>query len=229
MEVRVHTQTMTISEFDTLWERRHVPKIFDECFDAAQNADNFDWQWRLARAAHFAGMVALEDDDKTMALEQFQIGKSAAELALNEKPKRVEAGFWLATCELERARLRGPIAVASILNRCQKLLERASAVDETFHFAGPIRVLGRIVQLKPLVLGGSLDRAITFYERALQLFPRHSTTRLYLIDALITDRQPKRAREEIEELLLNSDATNWEWETARDQKAAKEWLKSRFD
>jgi len=220
---------MTISEFDAFWEQRHKPEIFERCFEAAQTADNFDWQWRLARLAHFAGMQALEEGDNLSALEQFQIGKTVADLALVEKPKRVEASFWLATCELERARLRGPIAVASILNRCQKLLERASAIDETFHFAGPIRVLGRIVQLKPLMLGGSLDRAITFYERALQLFPRHSTTRLYLVDALLNDRQPKRAREEIQELLNNSDAHNWEWETERDQKTARMWLQSRFD
>lgn len=220
---------MTIPEFDALWERRHEREIFDRCFEAAQTADNFDWQWRLARMAHFAGMQAQEENDNVSALEQFQIGKSAADLALNEKPRRVEASFWLATCELERARLKGPIAVAAILNRCQKLLERASGADEAFHFAGPVRVLGRIVQLKPIVLGGSLDRAMTFYERALQLFPRHSTTRLYLADALICDRQPKRAREELAKVLENSDAHNWVWETARDQKLARAWLDSRFD
>ena len=222
-------ETMTIPEFDALWEQRHRPEVFEQCFEAAQTADNFDWQWRFARLAHFAGMQAQEEGDNVTALEQFGIGKSAADLALIEKPRRVEAGFWLATCELERARLRGPIAVASILNRCTKLLERASAADETFHFAGPVRVSGRIVQLKPLVLGGSLDRAIAFYERALQIAPQLSTNQLYLADALITDRQPKRAREAIKAVLENSDATNWKWETARDQKIAREWLESRFD
>ncbi len=220
---------MTISQFDVLWANRHEPANLEQCFEAAQTADNFDWQWRFARLAHFMGMQAQEEGDPATALEQFQIGKSAADLALIEKPKRVEAGFWLATCELERARIRGPIALASILNRCTKLLERAIAIDEEFHFAGPIRVLGRVVQLKPLVLGGSLDRAIAFYERALQLFPLHSTTHLYLADALILDRQPKRAREELREVLENSDVTDWVWETARDQKTAREWLESRFD
>ena len=220
---------MTIAEFDALWQRRHERDALESCFQAAQNADNFDWQWRMARLAHFAGMQAQEEGDNTTALEQFGIGKTAADLALLEKPRRVEASFWLATCELERARLRGPIALASILNRCQKLLERASAVDEAFHFAGPVRVLGRVTQLKPLVLGGSLDRAITFYERALQLFPRQSTTRLYLADALLSDRRPARAREELRAVLENSDARNWEWETARDQKTARGWLESRFD
>ncbi len=220
---------MTLAEFDALWGRRHEREALERCFEAAQTADNFDWQWRMARLAHFAGMQAQEEGDNASALEQFQIGKTAADLALNEKPRRVEASFWLATCELERARLRGPIALASILNRCQKLLERALAVDETFHFAGPVRVLGRVTQLKPLVLGGSLDRAITFYERALQLFPRHSTTRLYLADALLSDRQPKQAREALRAVLEDSDSHNWQWETQRDQKTAREWLESRFD
>jgi len=220
---------MTIPEFDALWENRHERENFERCFEAARNADNFEWGWRMARLAHFAGMQAQEEGDGATALEQFSIGKTAADLALLEKPRRVESGFWLATCELERARLRGPIAVAAILNRCQKLLERARAIEESFHFAGPVRVLGRVIQLKPLLLGGSLDNAMAHYERALQLFPRHSTTRLYLADALLSDRQPVRARQELNAVLNSSDSHDWVWETARDQKIAREWLKSRLD
>jgi len=221
--------TMTLPEFDSLWEHREDDANFGACFEAAQTADNFEWQWRLARLAHFAGMKAGEESDAAGALEQFSVGKAAADLALLEKPRRVEAGFWLATCELERARLKGPLAVAAILNRCQKLLERAMATDEAFHFAGPVRVLGRVTQLKPLVLGGSLDKAIAHYERALQLFPRHSTTRLYLADALLLDRQPTAARQAIRAVLEDSDSQNWVWETARDQKTAREWLQTRLD
>ena len=220
---------MTIPEFDALWRQRHEPAVLEKCFVAAQNADNFDWAWRMARLAHFMGMQALEAGDKTEALEQFQIGKTAAEGAHIEKPRSVESSFWLATCELERARLKGPVAVAAILNRAQKLLERAMGADEKFHFAGPLRVLGRLIQLKPLVLGGSLDRAITFYGSALQLFPHHSTTRLYLADALISDRQPKEAREVLRLVSEESDAEDWVWETARDQKLARIWLAERLD
>lgn len=219
---------MTIAEFDTLWERRHERDAFDACFEAAQVADNFDWQWRMARLAHFAGMQAGEEGDQASALEQFQIGKTAADLALHEKPRRVEAGFWLATCELERALLRGPIALASITNRCQKLLERALAADETFHFAGPVRGLGRIAQLRSPASGENLDRAIEFYRRARQLFARHSTTRLGLADALIRAGQLEAAREELR-AVLESDSTNRVWETARDRKRARAWLDSRFD
>ena len=220
---------MTIPEFDALWRGRHEPAALEQCFVAAQNADNFEWAWRMARLAHFMGMRALEAGDNGEALEQFQIGKTAADGAHIEKPRGVESSFWLATCELERARLKGPVAVASILNRAQKLLERALGADEKFHFAGPLRVMGRMIQLKPLILGGSLDRAITFYDRALQLFPRHSTTRLYLADALISDRRPAEAREAIRMVLEESDAEDWVWETARDQKLARIWLAERLD
>jgi len=220
---------MTLPEFDSLWEHREDDANFEACFEAAQTADNFEWQWRLARLAHFAGMKAGEEGDEAGAREQFSVGKAAADLALLEKPRRVEAGFWLATCELERARLKGPLAVAAILNRCQKLLERAMGADEAFHFAGPLRVLGRVTQLKPPVLGGSLERAIALYERALQLFPRHSTTRLYLADALLSDHQSTAAREALRAVLEDSDAQNWLWETARDQQTAREWLQTRLD
>ncbi len=40
------------------------------------------------------------------------------------------------------------------------------------------------MHLKPLLLGGSVDRAIEYYRRALQIAPHNSTTMLYYAEAL---------------------------------------------
>lgn len=59
----------------------------------------------------------------------------------------------------------------------------------TTHFAGPLRVWGKLMHQKPLLLGGSIDRALDIYRRALQIAPHNSTTLLYYAESLIADQR----------------------------------------
>lgn len=223
---------MTIAQFDELYDQRHRPENLTQCIGAAQSAlasgAKFDWLWRTARLEHFRAMQAQMSGDNEAARQHFHAGAEHAQKAEYEEGARVEGVFWRVTCELEAARAEGTLAVARILGSAQKRLERACALDEGFHQGGPLRVLGRLIQLKPLILGGNLDRALTFYDRALQVASQNSTTLLYKADALLSDRQPARARETLQ-TLLQVPGEGWVWECERDQKIAREWLQSRFD
>lgn len=221
---------MNLADFDRLYASRHEAPVLQQCLEAIeQAAPDYEWLWRGARLKHFQAMQSAEADDAKSARSLFQAGSSDANKAMKLDGFRVEATFWSATCGLEAARLGGTLALMTVLSRAQKELHRAARIDEEYHYAGPLRVLGRVVHLKPLAIGGTLDGAIAFFDRARQIAPRNSTTNLYLADALIADRQPKRARQAIKDILENSDSQNWEWETLRDQKTARLWLESRFD
>lgn len=223
---------MTIAQFDELYTNRHQSDTLARCVSEIQTAlaesETFDWQWRAARLEHFRAMQAEATGQSEAARTHFHAGAGHATGAERAEGARVEGAFWRATCELEAARAEGTFAVARILGGAQKRLERACALDETFHYAGPLRVLGRLVQLKPLILGGNLDRALAFYDRALQIAPHHSTTLLYKADALLRDRQPAVARQTLQ-ALLQAPSRGWVWECERDQNIAREWLVSRFD
>ena len=222
---------MTLADFDRLYANRHEASILNQCIESLDQtpSDNYDWLWRRARLRHYQAMQSAEAGDTKSARSLYGSAATEASKATRLDASRVEGPFWSATCELEAARLGGSLAMMAVLARAQKELQRAARIDEEFHYAGPLRVLGRLTHLKPLALGGTLDGAIAFYDRARQIAPRNSTTNLYLADALIADRQPKRAREAISAVLENSDSQNWEWETRRDQKTARLWLESRFD
>ncbi len=220
---------MTTADFDSLYANRHERDALEAGLRVLEDApDEFEWLWRCARLDHFRAMQALESRDETGAKALFASGATAANQAQKLDFSRVEGAFWSGVCELEAARLGGKLALVATLTRAQKAIGRAARSDEEFHFAGPLRVLGRITHQKPLVLGGLLDGALAFYERALQIAPRNSTNQLYFADALLADRQPTRARAALREV-LECDPHNWVWETARDQKIAREWLVSRFD
>ena len=225
---------MQFAEFDALYANRHLP----ENLNALQNEllaqikpgkpDNYGWLWRASRFAHFRAMQEqTENPDGARAL--FAGGAEQARVAQSLEGDRVEAAFWAATCALEAARLSGKLAAGLALGRAQKQLNRAAQIDETYHFAGPLRVLGRVTHLKPLVLGGNLDYALAFFERALQIAPANSTTLLYYADALIADNQPAKARSTLKRIIAAPALENWIWESERDRELARTMMEEKLD
>ena len=221
---------MSFAAFDALYAQRHIPENLRElerAVDANLKPDDYGWNWRAARLDHFRAMRAEANPDEARAL--FAQGAERARVAQSLEGDRVEAAFWAATCGLEAARLSGTVAAGLALGRAQKQLDRAAQIDESYHFAGPLRVLGRVTHLKPLVLGGNLDRALAFFERALQIAPANSTTLLYYADALIADNQPAQARRTLKQIIAAPALENWVWESERDRKLAAEMMAEKLD
>ena len=192
------------------------------------NPHNYGWLWRAARLAHFRAMQE-QTGNPDAARALFAAGAEHAHAAAKLEIDRVEAAFWAATCDLEAARLGGKLAAAASLGRAQKQLNRAAQIDERYHFAGPLRVLGRVTHLKPLILGGNLDYAIAFFERALQISPANSTTLLYYADALIADNQPGPARRALKQIAAAPALENWVWESERDRELARVMMAEKLD
>lgn len=219
----------TLDALDHWWRERPLGAPLDEReaasqgllqFPSALAADEYEWRWKVARWLHFAAMQAVETGDKPNARRLFECGGAAAGVAARLHPTRVEGRFWRGVCALEGARLKGSVAALLALPGAEKDVEAAMKMDEAFHFAGPLRVMGRITHLKPLALGGNLDNAIALHRRALQVCPDNSTSLLYLAQSLFADRQPAEAKRALRTLLAAPDDPSWTWEQARDRRHA---------
>lgn len=220
---------MTLAQFDALYAHRHQPEALRECAAILDHLpEEWQWLWRGARLSHFQAMQASETGDERAARAAFERGAELARRAEASEGESAPPLFWRATCELEAARRGGALSLARVVSGAQKRLERAAFLDEAHHEAGPLRVLGRLIHLRPLVLGGSLDRALSFYGRALQIAPTNPTTQLYRADALLADNQPVEARRALEKLLNEPTSPDWQWEAQRDRALAKQWLETRF-
>ena len=218
------------------WDAQKLSSIereLDEALWKRGESAGFELQWRWARLSHFRAMQVLEaistgQRDKKSggeeALRHMEAGAKEAESALKLEHNRVEGFFWAGCCALEAARLKNPIQGARALAPAEKRIEKAVAVDETYHFAGPLRVWGRLTHLKPFVLGGNLNHALEIYRRAIQVAPDNSTTLLYHAQALIADRQPGLARQTLQKILAAPEDAAWKWEQARDKRIAREEL-----
>jgi tetratricopeptide (TPR) repeat protein len=217
---------MNWNEFDEVWRERHQEEFLRRAISFFQNAapdtaeDEYAWWWRRARLSHFCAMQADEENRRENVLRFYDEGTMQARRAIGVNRFGVEGHFWLGVNSLESARRKGALALGTTFSAASKSVEQALKIDETYHFAGPVRVWGRIQQMKPLIMGGSLDNALASYRRALQIAPENSTTLLYYAQALWADRQPKLARQACEKIIAAPDDPDWRWEQARDRKIA---------
>lgn len=218
----------SLAALDELWQQRHRPVFLDDLESALQQAltlqPEYSTLWRAARLAHFRAMQSEEANQDSDALRFFETGKTHAQKALEENRHDVEGHFWLGVNSLEWARRKGWLAAASTLHSAASHIERAMNQDEEYHFAGPVRVWARITHFKPLALGGSLDRALDIYGRALQIAPHNSTTLLYYTEALLADQQKALARRTLHQIMDAPDDSDWLWEQARDKRLAQAHL-----
>lgn len=216
--------------FDEQWRERHQPEVFQSLIAIFQEAApddgevEFGWRWRYARLLHFGAMQADDKGESQKAAALFARGADEAKRAVEIRKFGVEGQFWWGVNALEAARRKGALSLGAAYGTASKAIEQAMKIDETYHFAGPVRVWGRIQHKKPLLLGGSLDRALESYIRARQIAPHNSTTNLYYAEALWADRQPKTAREICEQIIDAPDDADWIWEQARDRHLATKLL-----
>lgn len=222
---------MNWNKLDEDWKLRHDSAKFAEMESELDKAlynsvggAEYALLWRWARMSHFRAMLVFQQGKKEEAARHFGEGAVEAATAVELQPNRVEGHFWRAVCLIESARLRSLPAAARALPAVARHLERAIQIDESYHFAGPLRVQGRTTYLKPRFLGGSVERALGLYRLALEIAPNNSTTLLYYADALIANRQGEAGRRILNQLLEAPVDEEWVWEQARDKKIAAERL-----
>ena len=210
-----------VAAFDELWQARHEGVrlvALERQLDAAlRKSPGYDVLWRGARLAHFQGLMA--KDDKT-ALAHFDLGRSLAERAVEANPHDVEGHYWWGANLLECSSRSGFLHGPGQLRNAQTHIERAMNQDETYYFAGPVRAIARITHVKPLILGGSIDRAVDMFRRALQIAPNNSSNLLLFAEALMADQQKVQARQLLNQVINAPVDEEWRAEQARDRQTA---------
>ena len=138
--------------------------------------------------------------------------------------ERVEGHFWLGVNLALLATVESPTKALRHAMSARRSLKRAVRLNPAFHAAGPLRVLARLQHKLPRLLGGGRNRACANFERALQLAPANTVTRLYFAELLLEKGDRSRAREQLETLLNTPPDLHWAFESARDALIARKML-----
>jgi hypothetical protein len=186
----------------------------------ADNApESFDIAWRLSRALFFLGQ-----EEPAAARELHEEGVTAGKQAVRAEPARVEGHFWLGVNLALRAGVEPRIIAVVTAIRAKHALESAMRIDPVYHGAGPLRVLARLQQELPRLLGGGSPRAQYNYERAITLAPENTVTHLYFGELLLKLGEAEQAQVQLELVRKAAFDPDWAFEIERDQRIASELL-----
>lgn len=183
--------------------------------------DDFEIMWRSGRALFFLGQEA---ETKTASREFHTRGARVCKRAAQRAPARVEGHFWLGVNLALQAQAANPLMAIRLARRARRSLERAVRIDPGFHDAGPLRVLARLKQKLPRLLGGGRARAHADFIRAIELAPSNTVTRLYFAELLLEMGDVASARRELETVIDSPLRPEWKYETERDRRLAQEML-----
>ena len=222
--VLIHeTRQQIIELVDRLYSGRDDPVNVSRSIELLrqQNAD-YEIGWRLGRALFFAGQESVEP---SAAARLHDEGVSASRKAIRGDKNRVEGHFWLGVNLALLAQLETPSRAALHALQARQALLQAIASDASYHEAGPLRVLARLQHKLPRILGGGIVRARKNYERALELAPANTVTRIYLAELLFEIGETDRACAELELILSTPMDSEWAFEIERDQQLAREMMR----
>jgi tetratricopeptide (TPR) repeat protein len=213
------TAAEAAAQLDGIYRGRAESKgssaIIDQLASRPFAVDSYGLQWRLARA-----MFILGEDTH----EYFRGGIKHGQRAVNLNGMRVEGHFWLGVNQaLCAEQNRGPSAAVLVI-KARRHLRRAVAISESYHGAGPLRVLARLDHKAPLLLGGNRKRSRAYYERALRIAPHNSVTLLYAAELAIDDQDLTKAACLLQEIIDLPIDPEWEAENARDKLPARSLL-----
>ncbi len=144
------------------------------------NNTNYDFLWRLARAAYYVGDFSQEEKDK---LKAFQRGEAAAQKAVLIKTDGVEGHFWLGANYGGQAEIVGVLTGLKTVRKIRKEMETVVKLNPAFEYGNAFLALGEIDRNLPALAGGDKKRAISTFEQGVKLAPENLDLKLTLVKA----------------------------------------------
>jgi len=214
-----------VGRADELYRQRARPGMIRESVMVLSGArggnERYEVQWRLSRAMFFLGQEA---DSKGARRQLHAAGINAGERAIALNHERVEGHFWAGVNLALFAESQGGIRGARAMLWARSELKLAAKLNEDYHGAGPLRVLGRLEHKAPRLLGGSRNRSRQCFDRALKVAPENSVTRLYAAELAIDEGDHDRAESLLRQIIESPVDPEWEFENRRDRELARALL-----
>lgn len=176
----------TVKALDLSWSVRHElhGKILEFLRKKQSIPDNYEVLWRMARLSYYAGFFGMpKDASNEYKMVVFQVGTEAGERARRLEAKRVEGHYWYAVTLGGWGIAKGILNALSSAGPMRDALTEAIAIDPKYHFAGPLRVRGRLFYKLPGIISfGDNKKAAEDLKKAISLSPDIKLNHIYLAE-----------------------------------------------
>jgi len=174
----------------------------------ADDPVSYDIAWRLAEFDYFLGSHTSDSNEQDKA---FREGIEAGKLAVKLQDGKPEGHFWLGANyggSAEVSTLAGLTEVEDI----KREMETVIKLNEKYQDGSAYMVLGQVYLESPRLLGGDIQKAISYLEKGLRLGPDNELMRLRLAEAYAQAHRNEDARKQIDTLLAMKPAPGYETE-----------------
>ena len=179
----------------------HLEAARDELFTIVESDAECDWAYGLlSEINYWLGEYADDADDK---LAFFEEGVSCGKSGIEINADSLESNFWLAVNSGSYGQEKGIMQSLAMISPIKAAAEKALALDETYFYGGPWRVLGRLYHQAPgfPFSVGSTKKAAECLEKAVEIGPKFFLNRLFLAEVYISNRDKSKAKEQLEWIL----------------------------
>jgi len=160
-------------------------------------AHNYQVLWRAARAYYQVGDDASDREKQ----RYFERGIEMGQRAVTQQPAGVEGHFWLGANYGGLSEIQGIWQAFQIVKKVRTEMETALRLQPDYEDGSAYRALGEIARQLPGVLGGSLKRAIAYFEQGLRVAPQNMGLRLALAKAYLEAGQREASQRLLAEIL----------------------------
>lgn len=146
----------------------------------ASHKEDADAAWRVSMSCYFAGFEIAKSKQEKKRL--FAEGRDSGLAAVKLNPDSAEANFWTAVNMALYGETVGVLKMLFTLGAVRGYLAKSAVIDPAYAYGGAYRILGKIEQELPGILGGSNERAKDYYLKAISIAPDEPLNYYFLAD-----------------------------------------------
>ena len=158
---------------------------------------NFEVEWKFAKFNYFLGKQSTDEKESNSAFED---GRDAAKNAVTLDPQKPEGHFWFGANLGELSKKNMLTVGIKSLPDVRAAMEKVVEIQPGYQNSSAYDVLGQI-ELETRMVGGKAEKAVEFFEKALETEKDNMNLHLHLAEAYLALKKEGEARKQLDKVL----------------------------
>jgi tetratricopeptide (TPR) repeat protein len=227
--VSAETIASSLSQSEALFKQREDVAKLREAINLLRTARdprqrNFGVEWKFAKYTYFLGKQSTDEKESNRAFEE---GRDAGKIALGLEPTKAEGHFWYGANLGELSRKNMLTVGVKSLPDVRAAMQKVVELQPSYQNSTAYDVLGQI-ELETRLYGGKAEKAVEFFEKALETDKDNMNLHLHLAEAYLAVKKEGEARKQLDKVLSMKHNPDFLIECREAVEKAKKLLATKF-